>query len=371
MPAITPFDFRPRTRVVFGAGEFTRLGELAREFGGAKCLLVAEQAIVDAGYAQEAVRALRARRIEVFAFHEFGPNPNTAMIEAGGAYAAPHDVNLIAAVGGEASMDCAKALNFVISNGGRIQDYWGYGKASKAMIPMIAVPTTAGAGNEATASATILDLGSRKRMTCGDAKLAFRTAILDPKLTITLDAALTASAGYDALSHALESLVATRQNAFSDCYAHAAWRMLSFGFERVLANPHDLEARGAMLLGAHFGGLAVENSTLGAAHACAQPLTDSFGIPHGTAIALMLAPVVEWNRPAAGRRYDQLYPGDLPRRLRELAEKGGLPASLRDAGVPAEAISRLADDAGSQWFGKFNPRPFDSAAAREIYELAY
>jgi alcohol dehydrogenase len=332
--------------------------------------LVADPGMVTAGYAQEAVRSLKARRMEVFAFHDFGPDLTTAMVDAGALYAAPHDVNLIVGLGGGSSLDCAKGVNFVLSNGGKIQDYWGYGKAPKPMLPMIAVPTTAGPGSEAQSFATIVDLETRRKRTCGDAKLVFRTAILDPKLTATQPSALTASAGFDALSHALESLVCTRQTALSDCFSRSAWRLLHSEFERALEEPQDLEARGAMLLGAHFGGLAVENSMLGAAHACAYPLTAAFGLAHGVAIAVVLPHVVEWNSEVSHERYRELFPGDLVRRLRQLAEIGGLPGSLRQAGVPEEAIPRLAEDAATQWTGKFNPRPFNESAAREIYGMA-
>src|SRR6185295_12088812 len=174
---------------------------------------------------------------------------------------------------------------------------------------------------------------------------------------------------------ALETLVTTRQTALSECFSRSAWRLINSGLGRVIADPSDLDARGALLLGAHFGGLAIENSMLGAAHACAYPLTGHFGIPHGVAISLVLAQVVEWNMDATAdrsvARYDELYQGDLPARLRELATMAGLPASLREAGIPQEALPRLAEDAATQWTGKFNPRRFDQAGALEIYQRAY
>src|SRR4029077_17877238 len=107
---MTPFDFRPRTRVVFGAGEFTRLGEVARELGGTRCLLVADPGIVAAGYAPETMRSLKARRITIKGVHEFKANPTSAMVEAGSAFAAPLGIDLIVAVGGGSSLDCAKAI---------------------------------------------------------------------------------------------------------------------------------------------------------------------------------------------------------------------------------------------------------------------
>lgn len=367
---MVPFDFRPRTRVLFGAGEFTRLGEIARECGGSRCLLVADPGMVEAGYAQEASRSLKARRMSVQEFHDFKPNPDSAMVEAGRDFAAPHNIDLIVAVGGGSSMDCAKAINFLLSNGGKIRDYWGYGKAAQPMLPMVAVPTTAGTGSEAQSYATITDVESGARMACGDRKAVFSVAVLDPKLTLSLPAKLAASSAFDAISHALETVVTTRQSALSDCFSRSAWRLTHSGLDAMLRDSKNLDARGDLLLGSHFGGLAVENSGLGAAHACAYALTVHFGLAHGVAISLVLASAVEWNMTAASARYEELHRGDLPARLRELAERAGLPGTLREAGVAEEAIPRLADEAAKQWTGKFNPRPFDVEAAIEIYQRA-
>jgi alcohol dehydrogenase len=367
---MTPFDFRPRTRLLFGTGEFGRLGEMAREMGGTRCLLVADQGMLETGYVKEATRTLKARRMEVFAFHEFTENPTSAMVEAGASAAAPDRVDLIVSVGGGSSMDCAKGINFLLSNGGRMRDYWGYGKAAKPMLPMLSVPTTAGTGSEAQSYCIVTDTETRTRMACGDAKATFRAAILDPKLTLSQPQRLAAATGYDALAHALETLVTTRHTALSECFSRSAWRLISRGFERMVKDPEDLEARGAMLLGAHFGGLAVENSMLGAAHACASPLSSQFGVAHGVAVALMLRHAVRWNRPVVGARYEELGAGRLEDRLYEMAEAAGLPLTLREAGVGEEALPRLAEEAATQWPGKFNPRPLDVAGALEMYEWA-
>jgi alcohol dehydrogenase len=367
---MTPFDFRPRTRVLFGSGEFARLGEVARELGGTRCLVVADPGMLATDHVKEAIRTLKARRMEVFPFHNFSANPTAAMMEAGRALAAPERIDVIVSVGGGSSMDCAKGINFLLSNGGHMRDYWGYGKALKPMLPMIAVPTTAGTGSEAQSFCVVSDPETGARMACGDAKATFRAAILDPRLTLSQPKALAAASGYDALAHALETLVTTRQTALSECFSRSAWRLIDRGFETMLENPENLDARGAMLLGAHFGGLAVENSMLGAAHACAPPLTARFGVPHGVAIALVLRHVVRWNRPAAGRRYDELGVKGIEDHLYRIAAAAGLPLSLREAGIGEEALPRLAEDAATQWTGKFNPRPFDAAGALEIYQMA-
>jgi alcohol dehydrogenase len=219
-------------------------------------------------------------------------------------------------------------------------------------------------------------------MACGDPSAAFRVALLDPELTVTQPRGVTAAAGLDAVAHAVESYVSTARNPLSEMFSREAWRLLASGFERVLAAPQDLEARGPMLLGAHFAGAAIENSMLGATHACANPLTARYGTEHGAAVALLLPSVVRWNAPAVGARYGELLAlcgragaGDeaegLARRLEELGAAAGLARGLGAAGVPREALPRLAEDAAAQWTGRFNPRPFDAAGAREIYEQAY
>jgi alcohol dehydrogenase len=182
---------------------------------------------------------------------------------------------------------------------------------------------------------------------------------------------VTATAGYDAISHAVESYVTTKRTQASVLFAREAWRLLSTNFERVLRDPEDLEARGAMLLGAHYAGIAIENSMLGATHACANPLTAHYGTTHGVAIAVLLPHVVRWNWSAVSGLYGELAGGDLPEWLAQAAETAGLPAHLRDLGVPEPELPMLAEEAAAQWTGRFNPRPFDAAAAHQIYRSAY
>ena len=364
------FDLYPRTRVRFGAGEFRNLGRLSREAGASRVLLVADEGMRRAGYAGDAERLLQAEGLSVATFHDFGPNPDSDMVEAGRRAAADAGVDLIVGLGGGSSLDCAKGINFVLTNGGSMKDYWGWAKATRPMLPMIGVPTTAGTGSEAQTYAIISDAETHVKMACGDPQAAFAIAILDPELTLTQPRDLTATTGYDALSHAVETFVTTKRNAISEVYSREAWRLLNGSFERVLTHPEDLEARGRMLLGSHLAGMAIENSMLGSTHACANPLTAEFGITHGVAIASLLRHVVRWNQPVVDGRYRDLSP-DLPRRLKDLAAAAHLPARLRHLFIPEESLPRLADAAAQQWTGKFNPRPFDRAGALEIYECAY
>jgi len=358
---VTPFDFRPRTRIVFGTGEFARLGEFAREQNATRCLVVAGQAAVDAGHAQEAVRSLKARRMEVFAFHDFTSNPTLAMVDAAREYAGPQAVNLVVAIGDGDTLDFAKAVNVVVSNGGSIRDYRGYGNVPKPLLPMIAVPTVAGSGNEAQSNCAIFDPTDGSKVICGDPKIFFRTAVLDANLTLGQSAPLTAANGYDAIGRAVETLFSTRRTPISECFSREAYRLLDSAFGRVLRAPEDIEARSAMLLGAHFAGLAVEYSALGPAHACAQPLVKNYKMSPGAALALVLLPALEWMEEGA----------DLAPRLRHLAAAAELSTSLSDAAIPEQVLPRLAEEAAAQWTGRFSSRHFDAPAALEIYRAAY
>ncbi len=358
---MTPFDFRPRTRILFGAGEFARLGEVAREQNATRCLVLAGKSMVDAGYAQEAVRSLKARRMDVFAFHDFSPHPTVAMVEAARDFAAPSAANLVVGLGDSDDLDFAKAVNVVLTNGGSIRDYRGYGNVPKPLLPMIAVPTTAGSGSEAQCSTAITDPEARCKIICGDPKVFFRTAVLDPNLTLSSSPPEIAAHAFDAISNAIETLFSTRRTPISECFSREAWRLLEAHFERILRAPEDLEARSAMLLGAHFAGIAVEYAALGPAHACAQPLVENYKMPHGAAVALVLPPTLEWMERGA----------DLVPRLRDLVAAAELPMSLRDASVPEQVLPRLADEAAAQWSGRFGSRPFDAEAALEIYRAVF
>jgi len=319
----------------------------------------------------------------VVPFHDFAANPDTAMVERGRLFAASQGIDSIVALGGGSSMDCAKGINFLLTNGGCMQDYWGYGKAIQSLLPMIGVPTTAGTGSEAQSYALISDVETHVKMACGDPKAAFRVAILDPELTISQPQAVTAVAGYDALSHAVESYVSTKGNTLSQSFSREAWRLLEKNYERVLGNPGNLEARAAMQLGACYAGMAIENSMLGAAHACANPLTARYGTEHGRAIALLLPSVVRWNAPNATACYHELLlaPGSrvsqneaaefLASRLESLATVAGLETRMEASGVPREDLPALAEEAAKQWTGRFNPRPFGFQEALEVYEWAF
>ena len=360
-------------RVLTGDGSIDQLGGLARQLGFSRTLLVADAGLVRAGHLEHARTSLETAGVQTFEFSEFGPNPDDDMLEVGRRHAAETRIDSIVGLGGGSSLDCAKGINFLLTQGGAIHDFQGYGKASRPMLPMIGVPTTAGTGSEAQSYAIISDARTHRKMACGDPKAAFRAVILDPRLTLTQPASVTATAGYDAISHAVESFVSTKRNARSQQLSREAWRLLEANYSRVLASPQDVEARAAMQLGAFCAGTAIELSMLGATHACANPLTARYGTTHGHAIAILLPHVVRWNAASAESLYGELFgaPHELADRLAMLAANGELPLTLRDAGVSKDDLPSLAREASEQWTGKFNPRPLDAGGALEIYECAF
>ncbi len=367
-----PFDFQSSTRVVFGENTLDQLGDLTRVLGGTRVLLVTDPGIVRAGISEKALDSLKAVSIDAFVFDGVAENPTSRHVADGVQFAEDWErIDLLIGLGGGSAMDCTKGINFILTNGGRMEDYWGVDKATEPMLPSIGIPTTAGTGSEAQSFALISQEGTHQKMACGDKKARFRTVILDPVLTTTTPQGVTAATGIDAISHAVESYVSTRRNPISQMFAKEAWWLLNKSFEIVVSDPEDIEARSQTLLGAHLAGAAIENSMLGAAHACANPLTASYNITHGIAVGLMLPGVVRFNSHAVNTLYQELHPSALHERFSELRAAAGLPERLRDFEIQPEDLPQLAEAAAAEWTGTFNPRQVGKTELLELYEAAY
>lgn len=380
---LEPFDFHTPTRVVFGPGTVRNLGELAQELGESRVLLVTDPGLEAAGHPQKAAASLEAAGLKVFLFHDVEENPTSRHVDNAVRFARPLGIDLIVSVGGGSAMDCAKGINFLLTNGGTMADYRGFGKAHKPMLPSIAVPTTAGTGSEAQSYALIADDQTHMKMACGDRKAAFQVAILDPELTVSQPATVTALTGIDAVSHAVESYVTTKRNPVSQIFAREAWKLLEVNLERVLKEPNNLEARGAMQMGAFLAGTAIENSMLGVCHACANPLTAHYGITHGLAIGILLPHVIRFNAPVVDAMYADLVQeaglrnGQVGAAAETLAERvtalmriANLPTTLNEVGVGRGIVGLLSEEASQQWTARFNPRPVGEADIAGLYQAA-
>ena len=328
------FDSELTQRVIFGENSIEKLGELTRTLGSSRVFIATDHGIEKAGILARAVSALQSERIAAYVFSDVSPNPTTEDVENAVVVAkANTPIDLIIGLGGGSAMDCAKGANFLLTNGGKMEDYWGANKATQPMLPSIGIPTTIGTGSEAQSFALIAQRDTHIKMACGDRKAKFGTVILDATLTETLPRSVAAATGIDAIAHAIESFVSTRRNPMSQMFSQHAWQLLDANFEAALELKSAI-ARSNMLFGAYLAGLAIENSMLGAAHACANPLTASYGIVHGVAVALMLPHVIRFNSSVAGEFYRELHPdGDLADRIFQLKDIGNLPNTLRECNV--------------------------------------
>lgn len=373
---LATFDFQPRTRLVFGRETLEQVGPLARDLGGKRALLVTDKGIVAAGHPARATSSLEAAGLQVTIFDDVHENPTTADVARCVEVARAAEIDFIVGLGGGSSMDTAKGCNFILTNGGEMKDYWGVGKATKPMLPLIAIPTTAGTGSECQSFALISDEQTHQKMACGDPKAAAKVAILDPLLTVSQPPRVTAVTGIDAIAHAIESAVTKKRTAISAIYSREAFRLCYEGFERVLRDPQDLEARGLMQLGAAFAGTAIENSMLGAAHSAANPLTAHFGVVHGQAVGLILPAIVAFNSrdPLAHERYLELSAAaelgpieEFIAELEMLLDVAKLREGLAKYNIDAKQFPVLAKEAAQQWTATFNPRPITADDFEEIY----
>jgi alcohol dehydrogenase len=321
---------------------------------------------------------LEAAGLHVTVYDAVRENPTTLDVDRCLEVARAANIDLLIGLGGGSSMDTAKGCNFLLTNGGEMKDYWGVGKATQPMLPLIAMPTTAGTGSECQSFALISNEETHQKMACGDPKAAAKIAILDPLLTVSQPRRVTIVTGIDALAHALETAVTKKRTPLSALFSREAFKLCHAGFERVLRDPQDMKARGQMQLGAAFAGTAIENSMLGAAHAAANPLTAHFGVVHGQAVGLMLPAVIRFNAcdPLAHDHYIELsaafdfgpldeFVGEIETLLEVARLRDGLPA------IDPTLFPTLAKEAAAQWTASFNPRPITAPDFEQLYQEVF
>ncbi len=365
--------------VAFGAGCLAELGRHAKTHGAGRVLVVTDPGVEAAGHVARGLESLASEKLEAVLFNGVVQNPSTKEVAAGVAAARGARIDFIVAIGGGSAMDCAKGINILLTNGGEIRDYWGVDLAAAKMLPMIAVPTTAGTGSEAQSFALICDAESRRKMACGvralpaEGGLRPRVAILDPDLTGSQPREVRKAVGIDAVAHAVETAGCNARNDVSRAFSRYAWELLEPAFAASIEDQADSSVRANMLLGAHLAGVAIENAMLGAAHACANPLTANFGVVHGVAVGVMLPHVIRFNAEGHGNPYADLV-GDaesLISIIEEMLRSAHLPNRLSQIGVPRDDLPKLAAQAGEEWTSQFNPRSLDEPALLELYESAY
>lgn len=383
------FRFHTTPSIVLEDGASGRIAALTADRLGARILFVTDPGIVRLGLHDAAVGALRAAGRNVTIFDRVEADPSRDTLMACVAAARGMDATGIVGFGGGSSLDVAKLAALLCGGTDDLDAIWGVGLARGPRLPLVLIPTTAGTGSEVTPVA-IITVGAEEKRGVSTPLLLPDMAILDPELTLSLPAPITAATGIDAMVHAIEAYASANpnNNPISRNLACQALQLLSAHIETVISTPGDRAARAAMLLGSLLAGQAFANSPVAAVHALAYPLGGVFHLPHGLSNALVLPHVLRFNLPAASDAYAALaahaFP-DLARiadpvartsafidALAGLSARVGLPQRLRDVDIPQDALPRLAADAMKQTrLLVNNPRPVDQDAALSIYTAAW
>jgi alcohol dehydrogenase class IV len=371
------FDFLYGPRVRSGPGASARIAELLPP---GRCLFVTDSTVRALGLADQALAGLDD--VIVFDSVEQDPSRETLMAAVAGGEGAVSVVGF----GGGSPMDVAKLAAYLIGTGEDLDDLWGVGKATGKGLPLVLVPTTAGTGSEAT-PVSVITVGATEKKGASSAALIADWAILDPDLTLGLPRHVTAATGIDAMVHAIEAFTSARlKNPVSDMLAREALRLIDAHLVTACDQPDNVEARGAMLLAAHYAGVAFANAPVAGVHALAYPLGGHFHVPHGLSNALMLPHVLGHNMHSAMDLYAELgalldpeaeaqgrqaQASGFVARLVRLSERCGLPQRLAEVGVLAEHLDLLASEAMKQErLLVNNPCPIGEADARRLYEAA-
>ena len=370
-------------KVLFGEGISNSVGGHAKELG-THALLVSDAGIREAGHLDRVKSQIQDAGIEVTVFDQSIENPTESSVDLCASVAKRAKVDLIVGLGGGSSMDTAKGCNFLFTNGGKMEDFWGVGKAALPMLPLIAIPTTAGTGSECQSFALISHDESHAKMACGDPKALPAVTLLDPELTLSQPASVSACTGIDALAHALESAVTRKKCDLSNRHARIAFQLLNQSLPMVFEDPNKIRARGGALLGASHAGAAIEQSMLGAAHSMANPLTAKYGTIHGIAVGLALPWIMKFNMEeiecrkiyanfarVAGLCKDECTDIEgaetLINRVEELLRLAKISTYHHGLDFKKSAITELAVSASKQWTAGFNPRPIGCGDFEILY----
>ncbi len=299
------FRFLLPTRVEYGLGVAKRVGDEAAALGE-RALIVTDPGVRDAGLVDPVAVALRAAGVSVEVFADVEPNPRVDSVQRGAEACVAAGADVIVAVGGGSALDSAKAVAAIARHGGQALDYEGLNLVPGPVIPVVALPTTAGTGSEVTMWAIITDPATHHKAPLGSVHLAPRVALLDPLLTLSLPPALTATTAIDALTHAIESYTARCSNPVSDALALYAVELITGAVDRAVADGADREARAALMLGSLIAGVSFANADTAAVHSLAEAIGGARDVPHGLANAIFLPYVVRHNQPAVPEKTARL-----------------------------------------------------------------
>lgn len=384
-----PFAFNTTKSIVFRPGAAAALAETAGALLGARVLFVTDPGLRKLGLCDPALQSLEAAGAEVTVFDQVEADPSRATLEAAVEAGRAAGVSGVTGFGGGSSLDVAKISALLLGSGEDLDAAWGVAQAKGPRLPLVLVPTTAGTGSEVT-PVSIITVGAEEKRGVSSPIILPDIAVLDADLTLGLPAPITAATGVDAMVHAIEAYASANanNNPLSRMLAREALRLLGANIETVVAEPGNVEARGAMLLGSMLAGQAFANSPVAAVHALAYPIGGTFHVPHGLSNALVLPHVLRFNAPTAYAAYAEIAADAFPQlaeveggqarcaafidALADLSKRLGMQTRLRDVDIPDTALQKMARDAMLQTrLLVNNPRELSEADALAIYRAAW
>lgn len=378
------FSFKIPQNIEFGMGSLRKLPKILKESNSEHVLLISDRGLESIGVVGKIQGIIEAGGIKCTTYLEVKPNPTIAIVDEATVLYKECKATSIVALGGGSPLDVAKAVGVLANHGGKITDYEGNHKVPGPVVPMIAIPTTAGTGSEVTASCVITDESRNYKMTVFSYENLPKYVVLDPELIMTAPASIAASCGVDALIHALEAYISRNASPFSDAMSEKAMELIGGNLRRFVANRQDEEAACAMMAGCNFAGIAFAWARLGNVHAMSHPVSAYFHVPHGVANSILLPTVIEYNTLADNGRYEVIYnyirknnevlngfkPEMLVEELKKLNADLGIPKSLSEVGVKEEMIEKMANDAMMSGNIPANPRQTNMKDIIELYKKA-
>lgn len=380
------FSFTIPQNIKFGAGTLDLLPDLAKELGKSKGYIISGPHLNKIGMVAKCRKALKNAGMESECFTETEGNPSTDTVVKATEGFKKSKADFIVAFGGGSPLDVAKAVAVLATYGGNIVDYEGAGKVMGPVVPMIAIPTTAGTGSEVTAFSVITDHSRNYKLTVVSNYLLPAYVILDPDLIATVPANTAAACGIDAMVHALEAYISKAASPFSDIFAREALRLIGGSIRDYVADRSNPAACESMMVGSLFVGIAFSHARLGNVHAMSHPVSAYFDVPHGVANAILLPTVVDFNKDAADpEKYRYIYgciskdmgadinftPDMLATEIRMLNYELGILPTLSDIGVTSDKFEQMADDAMKSGNIQCNPQFTMKNDILKLYEQAF
>lgn len=380
------FSFTIPQNIKFGAGTLDLLPDLAKELGKSKGYIISGPHLNKIGMVAKCRKALKSAGMESECFTETEGNPSTDTVVKATEGFKKSKADFIVAFGGGSPLDVAKAVAVLATYGGNIVDYEGAGKVMEPVVPMIAIPTTAGTGSEVTAFSVITDHSRNYKLTVVSNYLLPTYVILDPDLIATVPANTAAACGIDAMVHALEAYISKAASPFSDIFAREALRLIGGSIRDYVADRSNPAACESMMVGSLFAGIAFSHARLGNVHAMSHPVSAYFDVPHGVANAILLPTVVDFNKDAADpEKYRYIYgciskdmgadinftPDMLATEIRMLNYELGILPTLSDIGVTSDKFEQMADDAMKSGNIQCNPQFTMKNDILKLYEQAF